>query len=689
MNIWTQKAWKSTMAIEAITNTYKGTRRRARPPDPVELLEQLDTVDLWLLQWLLRYPFQRAEDLALATASSSATVYRHLNVLHNKGLVERVMPAALGTAACRLYHLNNLGLHVLSVHEQVDPTEMVSKWKTDERGLLRLLPRLSSLITVQECINGLVMYAPEALAHLGRRSEVRWHWVRDYSHRFSYREKLMRCTADAALLLRVRLVTEDKMSSQEQWYSLIVLLDAVIADDTWLIQRLQRLLCYRESAERWSVYQHFPPVVVLVSTPRRMEHWQWSAMEAATTLHVSPLAGAIVCLPGKQHMASYNPWRLAWKTLETGGPCKLHHLLHSLPTEAIPPGLWDRHATDTVMPGKTLADDGISRTTTSLVRKRTRIIVGNYMDRAKVVQKDHTSDKNDEREAIAFLGLNLGRRHLDLLQLLFTYPLLHAREVVPLLELEASSVERYLGILRSMSCIEPLATSMGQRWRVSERGLHLIAAIHHINIQRIAIQHESDNGVNLVQQGVDVLISHLEHTAGIYGSFASLSQAASQERLLGREHRLLWWETGSVCERRYRDHDHWHNFRPDALAEYQTGKQKVRFWLEWDRGTMTTQDLAIKCRTYAHYVASREWFKEKATLPFLLIVTPERDQEMRFARVATAVLADTHGFLIRTTTMTRLIEEGPLAPIWLQILPRRGVAQIMPRFRFYDPHSAV
>ncbi len=106
--------------------------------------------------------------------------------------------------------------------------------------------------------------------------------------------------------------------------------------------------------------------------------------------------------------------------------------------------------------------------------------------------------------------------------------------------------------------------------------------------------------------------------------------------------------------------------------------------MEWDRGTMGARDLGVKLSTYAHYVASREWFKEKATLPFLLIVTPERDQEMRFARVATAVLADTHGFLIRTTNMTRLIEEGPLAPIWLQILPRRGVTQTVPRFRFYN-----
>jgi hypothetical protein len=164
-----------------------------------------------------------------------------------------------------------------------------------------------------------VAHAPEALSHQGRRSEVRWHWMRDYTHRFSYREKMMRCTADAALLLRVRSATENGTSVQDKWYSLFVLLDSEIAGDTWLEQRTGRLLCYRESAECWSVYQHFPMVLVLVSTPHRMEHWQWCAMGAATALHVVPLLGALACLPEKQSLGSFNPWRLAWKALGKGG----------------------------------------------------------------------------------------------------------------------------------------------------------------------------------------------------------------------------------------------------------------------------------------------------------------------------------------------------------------------------------
>ncbi len=399
-------------------------------------------------------------------------------------------------------------------------------------------------------------------------------------------------------------------------------------------------------------------------------------------LHVAPLPGAIACLPGKQQKTTPNPWRLAWKTLGTSGTCTLRHLLHPLPIEAIPPALWEHHATDTVMLEETRTGDGKVITLSTPTGKRTRMIVGNYMDRAMAGKKDHTYDSYDERDVIALLGLSLGQRHLALLTLLFTHPLLHLREMAVLLEREMSSIERYLGVLRGLGCIEPITTSVGQRWRLSERGLRLIAATHHVNVQRIAIQQERDDRVNLVQQGVDVLFGHLDHTAGIYGFFVSLSQAASEGRLQGHDHHLLWWETGSSCERRYRDHDRWHNLRPDAFAEYQAGELRVRFWLEWDRGTMSTPDLAVKCTTYARYVASREWFKQETALPFLLVVTPDPGQERRLGRVARATMTDECGLIIRTTTLTRMQEQGLLGPIWNQVLPYSEGKDLMPRRTF-------
>jgi Replication-relaxation len=145
-------------------------------------------------------------------------------------------------------------------------------------------------------------------------------------------------------------------------------------------------------------------------------------------------------------------------------------------------------------------------------------------------------------------------------------------------------------------------------------------------------------------------------------------------------YRTLPWES---CVRRYRDHDHWHNLRPDVLAAYQVGQQRIRFRLEWDRATMGTRDLVAKLRTYAQYVASREWFKQEASLPLLLVVTPNSGQERRLARVATATLTDRCGLIIRTTTLTRLHEQGLLGPIWDQVLPHGEGTDLMPRHTLY------
>ncbi len=671
------------------TSTRIPIHRRITQQEVQELLKRLHPLDMRLLQWLLRYPFQRAGDLAVAGTVSIATVYRHLGVLQHLGLIEGVLPGTLGRETCWLYHLSNLGLHILAAQQQTDPLSLAQRWRADERGLLRLLPRLAGLVTVQNCINGLVTSAPEALAHLGHRAEIRWHWVRDYAYRFTYREKVIRCTADTALLLRARPATaRGRVGAQEQWYCLLLLLDPGVSDTNLLRQRLKRLLCFRECAERWTVYQHFPPVLVLTTTSRHRERWQRCAGETALQLQVAPLVGAIACLPVEGDAGSSNLWRLAWKTLSTNVPCRLQDLLLPLPAEAVHPGLLTQPMADTreaVPP----VDASCSPS-----RRWSRIISGNFMERASSVEQvkiENAGRSNgDERAALAFLGLRMDRRHLELLDLLLAHPLLDVQEMATLLDLESSSMERYVRALRNHGSIEPVATRVGQRWRLSGLGLRLVAAMHHVSMQSIATSAEptgDDEEATLVQQGLDVLLSHVEHTVGVYSFFASLCRAARHERVRSGEHRLLWWETGTVCERRYRDHDRWHNLRPDAMGEYQVGEQRVRFWLEWDRATMGTRDLVAKFSTYAHYVASREWYREQGGLPLLLVVAPGQAQEMRIARIASVLLTSTPALAIATTTATRLAEQGPLAVIWYRVPRTTQQTDMVPRSRWYNASS--
>ncbi len=100
----------------------------------------------------------------------------------------------------------------------------------------------------------------------------------------------------------------------------------------------------------------------------------------------------------------------------------------------------------------------------------------------------------------------------------------------------------------------------------------------------------------------------------------------------------------------------------------------MRFWLEWDRGTMNVRDLSIKFTSYAHYVATREWARESARLPRLLCIAPDIAQERRIQRVAQARLAPTTALAVWTTTEVLLNEHGPLASIWLSGMPQGNQA---------------
>jgi predicted transcriptional regulator len=91
----------------------------------VEIRASLTETDWRLLHWLLRYPLQRADDLGIGVArwASRATVYRHMQGLEAKGLVESVLPKTPGTGKW-LYHLSNLGLHLLAWHLEEPPREL-------------------------------------------------------------------------------------------------------------------------------------------------------------------------------------------------------------------------------------------------------------------------------------------------------------------------------------------------------------------------------------------------------------------------------------------------------------------------------------------------------------------------------------------------------------------------------------
>lgn len=173
------------------------------------------------------------------------------------------------------------------------------------------------------------------------------------------------------------------------------------------------------------------------------------------------------------------------------------------------------------------------------------------------------------------------------------------------------------------------------------------------------------------------LPAHAVHQASVYRFLTLLQQdldGRARDGDGGPEH-LVWWEGGAACARRYRLMGRWGTLLPDAAGECLCGGRRVRFWLEWDTGSMGLSALREKFERYATYVQTSAWRAEDAhSLPVLLIIVPDIAQERRMMRLVDELrqrrrLQWPGPLLIRTTTATRLEREGPLAAIWLSLLP--------------------
>ena len=650
---------KGTFPMPESSLERRRTRRRLTAGALIEIGESLADIDWRLLHWLLQYPLQRADDLVVGVArwASRATVYRHMQELEARGLVETVLPKTHGTGK-RLYHLGNPGLYLMARHLDTPARALARRWQADEAGLLRLLTRLPTLLLLQEVVSGLVTHAAEAMATQGRRPLlVRWTWQREVTHRFRYRERRMRFFVDGAVALCVR-TQQSESSLLDQWYGLFML-STELDDERLMRLRIERLLCWRESPERWSCYQYMLPVLILARSQRQRDHWQRAVEATALRLRLEPLTGALACL-SQSESTQVNPWLLNWRTLATDESCHLQDLLKPLPQATFPPSLCLEEGEEEPN-ARSPTSASVAPVSSGAPIRLGRLTVGNVTERAAQVSKVAL----DEREVIALLGLRLNPRQWEILRLLLAHPLLSDEELASFLNLQRRSVRCLLYELHQLGCLEPIATKVGKRWHFCGRGLRLIAATSRLHIGNIATMPDDETEREtsaLVQRGEAWLLQRIQHTAGIYGFFARLVQAARPEE--GQA--LWWWETGPMCERRYQVGEQWYNLRPDAMAEYRVGQQQMRFWLEWDRGTMNARDLAVKFTSYASYIASREWARERSMLPVLVCVAPDIAQERRMHRVALARLSSPPGLVMWTTTEVLLNKQGPHAPIWLQ-----------------------
>lgn len=584
--------------------------------------------DLPLLLWLLRFPFARVEDVALAAQLAPATTKDRLIRQEASGYVEHVAPPALVTSERRfLYHLSNRGILAGARHEHVAPAGLARRWQTDERGLQQQLAHLPDIVRVHMFIHALVQDTPQELMPIPRQPGGEWSWRR---------EPTLRCTLPAGkrLVVAVDAYIELLLPPPRHVYAVLVLADRQVVDWGHVARRVDALYLWRASRLGDQSVDAFPPVGVIATGACHADHCQALVQRLAATHQCPPLIGGMVF---DTEIADL--WQVPLQ-LWSGRTQRLRDVLtpataslmpqfsRSTPAQALPPSA-TRH----------------------------RIISGNFTRRAAREAKHVAVHAPD---AAQFWSLRLRGSLHTTLDTILQLPRLSGGELATILGVAPRSVERYSSELVRLGLVTRADQAGMTRFAVTHAGVLAVA-------RRSALPR--------LQRATRAPVGRASHEAGIYQFCPAVHRAAQQRD----GHALLWWETGPLCIKRYQAQGHGHNLRPDASGGYRAGQRPIRLWLEWDGGTMSTADLVEKFAAYAAYLASGQWQREQGrVLPLLLVVTPTRSQCDRLRRAATAqmtpsLLAAYPTFAASLTLSDRLEEQGPLAAIWWPLIARPDV----------------
>ena len=388
---------------------------------------------------------------------------------------------------------------------------------------------------------------------------------------------------------------------------------------------------FRESAERVPVYQHFPALLVLNTSRSHAERWQRAIADVALALGMPPLVGGILLSGGPD-----NPWdpQQEWLHTVTGKQINLASLIRALPAAALPPQISQQ---GTWMPS-VMAGPPVTRR---------RVIRGDFSERAAQITQLQTPMH------LRLAALTVPAAQQRLLDQIALAPRMPLGELARWVEQQPASVARAVRALQARHFVVVGPVAQERPVSLSPLGTQLLAARYHLSPRATVVRTALRRSPRTVT-----------HDVGMYHFCLDLCDAARSHP--GWE--VAWWEPAPFCVQRFKDmRGHWHMVRPDAAGLLQSAVQRRHWWLEWDRGTMDTDDLRSKFRAYAVYIATAQWrTRSLSAMPLILCVVPDRQQLDRFRRVATTILPDPTLFRYEAviTLADLLATAGPLGAIW-------------------------
>jgi hypothetical protein len=161
----------------------------------------------------------------------------------------------------------------------------------------------------------------------------------------------------------------------------------------------------------------------------------------------------------------------------------------------------------------------------------------------------------------------------------------------------------------------------------------------------------------------------LAHVVGVNGFFTALAAYARQQRTEGARLATWWSERRSA--------DRWGRIvRPDGYGRWEEHGREVDFFLEYDRGTETTDRLAAKLLAYQELADAT-----RIPTPVLLwLPSLGREATVRQALATTGRRSHDHARVVFVVaTATAVVGPNPAEAAWLTLdrtWPRRRLIEL-------------
>ncbi|HWO72216.1 MAG TPA: replication-relaxation family protein [Dehalococcoidia bacterium] len=595
--------------------------------------------------WLVRLPFLGAEELSLLLGIRKPQVARVLAELEKLGWAEWVRASSPELDEERLNVLTDGCVPRLAEHFGLSEQELQLTFSVGTKEILERLTRLETTV-------GFNRFAAELVAAVREDEEVELEDIRSLP---------LRRSAQAWWPPEVEGYGCLRWGPWRAPFFLVW--DRAGAPPFHRRRRVGAWCAFREGDHPWG-RDDIPPILVVC--PREAEAEQWArAVLASSDRRQAPrlpvfLTDVLCALIG-------GPLGSVWRRPD--GTVRAHLCERLAWRLAFPPQAGTIRAENATEQLDTVSASGPAL----------RTWAGQLVE-----SPGETARARSSLERLAALSLVTSPTEKRALEWLGHHPLLSADELAVILRISGQLAARVLdnlarrGLVQSTDKALENEAAPPRRYYLTDVGLKLLAARDGVPPRRYARYGIVAASMPKKQGGgrLETLQRQLDHTVGVNRFFVRLIADGAKNGP-----RLIRWLSASEAAQKFTYGEVTHWLRPDGAGDVYWNGRLWRFYLEWDRGTVSWPDMIEKFRAYGGYLARlRLSGCDEAGLPTVLIVTASPLRERVIGRSLQAVLEEAKAPTGRAfTSIDSLVQRlGPWSRVWLAASGRERTHWLLP-----------